>query len=208
MSDTPIEFFFDFNSPYGYIAAHKIDGIAAKHGRSVDWKPFLLGAVFKVMGAVPLPHVPMKGDYAKHDFARSARFHEVTYNPPTDFPFSPTAASRAVYWAKSQNPASASKMALALYSAALGGAQDISSPAAVVDIVAKAGFDGDAVAAGIQDPAIKEQLNTVTDDAISRNVFGSPFFMVDGEGFWGADRLDMVDKWLETHCPFSLIKNL
>jgi 2-hydroxychromene-2-carboxylate isomerase len=198
MSDTPIEFFFDFNSPYGYIAAHKIDGIAAKHGRSVDWKPFLLGAVFKVTGAVPLPHVPMKGDYAKHDFARSARFHEVTYNPPTDFPFSPTAASRAVYWAKSQNPASASKMALALYSAALGGAQDISSPAAVVDIAAKAGFDSDAVAAGIQDPAIKEQLKTVTDDAISRNVFGSPFFMVDGEGFWGADRLDMVDKWLET----------
>lgn len=198
MSDTPIEFFFDFNSPYGYIAAHKIDGIAAKHGRSVDWKPFLLGAVFKVTGAVPLPHVPMKGDYAKHDFARSARFHEVTYNPPADFPFSPVAASRAVYWAKSQNPADAGKMALALYTAALGEGQDISSPDAVVETAAKAGFDGDAVAAGIQDPAIKEQLKTVTDDAISRNVFGSPFFMIDGEGFWGADRLDMVDKWLET----------
>ena len=95
MSDAPVEFFYDFNSPYGYVAAHKIEAVAAKHGRTVDWKPFLLGAVFKVTGAVPLPHVPMKGDYARHDFARSARFHDVTYNPPADFPFSPVAASRA-----------------------------------------------------------------------------------------------------------------
>ncbi|MDA0785995.1 MAG: 2-hydroxychromene-2-carboxylate isomerase [Proteobacteria bacterium] len=196
MSDTPVEFFFDFNSPYGYIAAHKIEAIAAKHGRTVDWKPFLLGAVFKVTGAQPLPHVPMKGDYAKHDFARSARFHDVTYNPPADFPFSPVAASRAVYWAKGQGKAS--EMTLALYNAALGDAQDIAAPDAVVAIAAAAGFDGDALAAGLQDPAVKEQLKTVTDDAISREIFGSPFMVVDGEAFWGADRLDMVDRWLET----------
>ena len=55
MANSPVEFFFDFNSPYGYIAAHNIDDIAARHGRTVDWKPFLLGAVFKVTGAVPLP---------------------------------------------------------------------------------------------------------------------------------------------------------
>lgn len=196
MSDAPIEFFYDFNSPYGYIAAHKIGDLAAKHGRTVDWKPFLLGAVFKVTGAQPLPHVPMKGDYARHDFARSARFHDVTYNPPADFPFSPVAASRAVYWAKGQGKAA--EMTLALYNAALGDAQDIAAPDAVVAIAAKAGFDADAVAAGIQDPAIKEELKTVTDEAISREIFGSPFMVVDGEAFWGADRLDMVDRWLET----------
>jgi len=198
MANSPVEFFFDFNSPYGYIAAHKIDDIAAKHGRTVDWKPFLLGAVFKVTGAVPLPQVPMKGEYAHHDFARSARFHKVTYNPPADFPFSPTAASRAVYWAKAQDPARARDMGLALYNATLGEGGDISSPDAVAAAAGKAGFDSAAVAAGIQDPAIKEQLKTVTDEAISRNIFGSPFFVVDGEAFWGADRLDMVDKWLET----------
>jgi 2-hydroxychromene-2-carboxylate isomerase len=196
MSNAPIEFFFDFNSPYGYIAAHKIGDIAAKHGRTVDWRPFLLGAVFKVTGAQPLPHVPMKGDYAHHDFARSARFHDVTYNPPADFPFSPVAASRAVYWADGNGKAA--EMTLALYNAALGEGQDIAAPDAVVAIAAKAGFDADAVAAGIQDPAIKEQLKTVTDEAISREIFGSPFMVVDGEAFWGADRLDMVERWLET----------
>ena len=196
MSDAPVEFFYDFNSPYGYVAAHKIEAVAAKHGRTVDWKPFLLGAVFKVTGAVPLPHVPMKGDYARHDFARSARFHDVTYNPPADFPFSPVAASRAVYWAKADGKAG--EMTPALYNAALGEAQDIASPDAVVAIAAKAGFDGSALAAGLQDPAVKEELKTVTDEAISREIFGSPFMIVDGEGFWGADRFDMVERWLET----------
>jgi len=196
MSDAPIEFFFDFNSPYGYIAAHKIGEIAAAHDRSVDWKPFLLGAVFKVTGAQPLPLVPMKGEYARHDFARSARFHGVTYNPPESFPFSPTAASRAVYWAKRDGRAG--EMTLALYNAALGAGQDIAAPEAVVSVAAAAGFDGDAVAAGIQDPAIKEELKAVTDDAIAREIFGSPFTIVDGEAFWGADRLDMVERWLET----------
>ncbi|MBO6782370.1 MAG: 2-hydroxychromene-2-carboxylate isomerase [Alphaproteobacteria bacterium] len=198
MPDAPIEFFFDFNSPYGYIAAHKIDDLAAKHGRSVDWKPFLLGAVFKVTGSQPLPEVPMKGDYSRHDFARSARYHGVPFNPPADMPFSPVAASRAVYWAKAQDPAKGRDMALALYTACLAEGNEIASPDGVVAVAAKAGFDADAVAEGIQDPAVKEQLKIVTDDAISRNIFGSPFFVVDGEMFWGADRLDMVDKWLET----------
>jgi 2-hydroxychromene-2-carboxylate isomerase len=198
MSKAPVEFYFDFNSPYGYIAAHMIDDLAAKHGRSVDWKPFLLGAVFKVTGAVPLPHVPMKGDYSRHDFARSARFHKVAYNPPEDFPFSPTAASRAVYWAKAQDPARARDMGLALFTAALGEGKNISGPDAVVEIATAAGFDGAALATGLQDPAIKEKLMTETNEAIDRNVFGSPYFIVDGEGFWGCDRLNMVDRWLET----------
>lgn len=198
MSDAPIEFYFDFNSPYGYIAAHLIGDLAEKHGRAVDWKPFLLGAVFKVTGAVPLPHVPMKGDYARHDFARSARFHDVTYNPPEDFPFSPVAASRAVYWAKEQGNDKARDMTLALYNAALGEAKDIAAPDAVADVAAAAGFDRDAVLAGMQDPAIKERLKTETDAAIEREIFGSPFIIVDGEAFWGADRLDMVERWLET----------
>ncbi|MBI2225012.1 MAG: DsbA family protein, partial [Betaproteobacteria bacterium] len=70
----PIDFYFDYSSPYGYFAAMKIDDLAARHGRSVNWKPILLGAVFKVTGGKPLPSLPLKGDYAKRDMARSARF--------------------------------------------------------------------------------------------------------------------------------------
>ena len=67
-----IDFYFDYSSPYGYFAAMKIDDLAAKNGRSVNWKPILLGAVFKVTGGQPLPALPLKGPYALRDILRSA----------------------------------------------------------------------------------------------------------------------------------------
>ena len=72
---TPIDFYFDFSSPYGYLASHKIESLAGKYGRGVTWRPMLLGAAFKATGSGPLPSIPLKGDYAKRDFLRSARFH-------------------------------------------------------------------------------------------------------------------------------------
>ena len=70
----PIDFYFDFSSPYGYFASQKIEALAEKHGRTVDWHPMLLGVVFKQTGAAPLTEIPVKGPYSKRDFARSARF--------------------------------------------------------------------------------------------------------------------------------------
>ena len=64
----PIDFYFDFSSPYGYLASQKIEALAEKHGRTVDWHPMLLGVVFKQTGAAPLTEVPVKGPYSKHDF--------------------------------------------------------------------------------------------------------------------------------------------
>ena len=61
----PIDFYFDFSSPYGYLASTKIEEIAAKRGRSVTWRPVLLGAVFKITGGQPLPTVPLKGSYVQ-----------------------------------------------------------------------------------------------------------------------------------------------
>jgi len=75
----PIEFYFDFSSPFGYLASEKIDQLAAKHGREVMWRPFLLGAVFKITGGMPTMEVPIKGDYYKRDFPRSARYLGVAY---------------------------------------------------------------------------------------------------------------------------------
>ena len=98
----PIDFYFDFSSPYGYLASQKIEALAAKHGRTVDWHPMLLGVVFKQTGAAPLTEIPVKGPYSKHDFARSARFHGVEFNMPPVFPIPAQAPSRIVLWAKQQ----------------------------------------------------------------------------------------------------------
>lgn len=194
----PVEFYFDFSSPYGYIAAQRIDDIAAKHGRSVDWRPMLLGAVFKVAGTQPLTEYPLKGKYSTHDFQRSAREHGIAFNMPAKFPLPTQAAARGVCWMKQVLPDKAVPFIKAVYAAYFVEGKDISSPDLVADIAAGLGVDRGAFLQAIESPEIKTKLREITDDAIqNRGVFGSPFTFVDGEPFWGADRLDMVDRWLQ-----------
>ena len=191
-----IDFYFDFSSPYGYMAAQKIDALATQYDRTVDWRPMLLGVVFKQTGMAPLTQIPIKGDYSRRDFERSARFHGVPFRMPTVFPIASQAPSRIVLWAKAQDPALAAKATLALYRAYFVEGLDISSPDTAADVAGKAGFDRAAARACIDDPAIKEALKRSVDGAISAGVFGSPFIIVDGEPFWGLDRFDQVERWL------------
>src|SRR5512134_3771445 len=95
---SPIEFYFDFSSPYGYLASTRIDAIAARFGRETVWRPILLGAVFRVTGGKPLPMLPLKGDYAARDTARFARLWGVPFRLPGKFPIATQAAARAFYW--------------------------------------------------------------------------------------------------------------
>ena len=194
----PIEFYFDFSSPYGYLAAECIDAIAAKHGRDVAWYPYLMGAAMKVTGSSPVVNRPMLGEYTKHDMERSARRLEVPFAFPEPFPIATIAACRAVYWMERTDAAAAKALAQALYRAYFVVGRNISDPDVVADVAAETGADRDAVLAGIQEPAIKDRLKEVTGAAIERGVFGSPFFMVGDEPFWGHDRMDEVDAWLET----------
>ena len=194
-----IEFFFDFSSPYGYLAAQKIDALAAKYGRSVDWRPVLLGAIFKETGMAPLTMIPLKGDYSKRDFARSARFHGIAgFNMPSKFPIASQAPARIVLWLKARDPVLAVRVAKALFRAYFVDDIDISNPEAAVAIAAKEGIDTAEARAAIDDPAIKDALKREVGEAIARGVFGSPFVIVDGEPFWGLDRLDHVERWLAT----------
>ncbi len=193
-----IDFYFDFSSPYGYIASHRINAIAQKHGRGVNWRPYLLGAVFKVNGRRPLPEQPLVGDYARRDFARSARRHAIPLKIPERFPISGVNPSRAFYWLDERDPEQAKALARALYQAYFVDGRDISDPEQVADVAAVAGSEHSAVLAALQDPKVKERLKRETDAAIARGAFGSPFVFIDEEPFWGNDRLDEVDRWLET----------
>jgi 2-hydroxychromene-2-carboxylate isomerase len=195
---TPIDFYFDFSSPYGYLASTRVDALAAKYGREVNWKPILLGATFKITGGAPLPMVPMKGGYSIRDFVRSAGFYGIPYRQPTTFPVSTQAPARAFLWAHAQDPARAKALAAALYSAYFVDDINISNPADTVAIAARLGFDAAKVEAALNDPAVKDKLKSEVDASIQRNVFGSPYFVVDGEAFWGMDRMDQLEKWLET----------
>ncbi len=195
----PIDFYFDFSSPYGYLASQKIEALAAKHGRSVDWHPVLLGVVFRQTGTSPLTEVPLKGDYSRRDFERSARFHGLPkFTMPSRFPIPSQAPARIVLWQKALEPAAATRLVKEFFHAFFVDDIDISTPDNAVAVATKAGVDAAAARAAIDDPAIKETLKKEVDAAIARGVFGSPFVFVDGEPFWGLDRFDQVDKWLAT----------
>jgi len=194
----PIDFYFDFSSPYGYFASTKIDDLAAKHDRAVTWRPILLGAVFKITGQQPLTTIALKGSYAAHDLARSARLFKVPFRLPARFPISSTAPSRAFYWVGDKDPALAKKLAQALYHAYFAEDRDISNPEVTGNVAAKLGIGKEELTQALNEPAVKERLKTEVDAAIERGVFGSPYIVIDGEPFWGSDRLDQVEKWLQT----------
>ncbi|HZP93536.1 MAG TPA: 2-hydroxychromene-2-carboxylate isomerase [Burkholderiales bacterium] len=194
----PIEFYFDFSSPYGYFGATRISSIAAKHGRSVAWKPILLGAVFKVTGSGPLPSLPLKGDYARRDMERVARLWNVPYKLPSKFPIPSQAPSRIVYWLESNAPDKQEQAVLALYRAYFVEDRDVSSPETAAEVVGGIGIDRGAALAATQDPAMKDRLKSEVEIAIQKGVFGSPYVFVDGEPFWGSDRLEHVERWLAT----------
>jgi 2-hydroxychromene-2-carboxylate isomerase len=191
-----IEFYFDFTSPYGYLAAQKIEALAAKHGRTVDWRPYLLGAAFKVSGASPPMSMPLKGSYMRRDFERSARFHGVPYRQPSQFPVATVAACRAFYWLQQKNPAQAVALAKALYHAYFGDDLNISDAENVVKVAASVGCNAGEVRAALNDQAIKDRTKAAVDAAVAAGAFGSPYIVVDGEPFWGVDRFEQLERWL------------
>ena len=192
----PIEFYFDFSSPYGYLASEKIDEIAERFGREVRWHPILLGVVFKQTGGAPLTRLPLKGEYSLHDFSRSARFLDVPYTHPENFPLSTQQAARAYYWLHEQDGEKADAFVHTVYRAYFQTGRDISDLAVVLELAARHGADRATLSAALAGPELKQRLKAECDAALARGVFGSPYIVVDGEPFFGADRLPQIERWL------------
>ena len=193
-----IDFYYEFSSPYGYIAAELIEDLAAKYNRKVNWKPFLLGAVFKLEGTKSLVEYPMKGAYSNHDIERSARFYGLAYKWPEKFPIFTVNAARAVYWVKDADPSKDKDLSIAIYHAAFVEGKDIANLQVLAEAAASAGVDSDAMLEGIKTDVVKQRLKDQVAEGLERKVFGSPFFFIDGEAFWGVDRFSQMEKWLET----------
>ncbi len=191
-----IDFYFDFSSPYGYLAAEMIEELGQRCGRAVNWHPVLLGVVFKTTGGQPLTMAPMKGPYSERDMLRSAAFYGVPFAMPNPFPIATQNPARAALWMQQKHPAHAKKFTLELYRAFFRGNRDISQTEVIGDIAAGLGYSAAEVIAATQDETIKNQLKANVEAAIAKGVFGAPFFIVDGEQFWGADRMPMMEQWL------------
>ncbi len=193
----PIEFYFDFVSPYGYFAGHMIEPVAARHGREVRWHPILLGPAFKVTGVVPQFNMPMRREYFIDDCARYARFLGLPLILPGGLPKPALAPCRAFYWLGDRDPDLAVRFAKAVHHDCFADGHHDFTIEDTVRLAVGLGIDGEELAEAVQRPEVKERLKHEVAQSVSRGVFGSPFFIVDGQSFWGSDRIDMLDAWLE-----------
>jgi 2-hydroxychromene-2-carboxylate isomerase len=187
-----LEFFYDFVSPYSYLASTRVEEVARRAGAAFRFRPFLLGGVFKATGNRPPIEVDAKGRHMWVDLERWARRLGVPFARPPTFPAASLLALRAALAAEAQG--ALVPFTHATFRAHWGEGQDVSSPELVARIAASVGLDGPAIVAAA--PRFKEALARSTQEAVDRGAFGAPTFFVGGEMFVGNDRLEFVEEAL------------
>ena len=193
----PIRFFFDFTSTYSYIAMHKIDDLAARYGRTVDWVAVSLGHLFQAQGVTPPPMIPAKFKYLAVDFARSCEFADLPCKFPDPFPPDVKLARYMFFRLKARDEDLSHAFARDISEAVFGRGESVATAEEVA--AACAGLLGitpvEVEAAG-SDMAAKRAVIKAVETAKAAGMNGAPFIMCDDEPFWGADRLEHLERRL------------
>jgi 2-hydroxychromene-2-carboxylate isomerase len=191
-----IDFWYDYSSSYSYLAASRIEPLAKAADVTVQWRPFLLGPVFKVVGLdrSPAEVFPIKGRYSWRDMERQTlRLGLPKFKLPEPFPTNSLLAARtALVLTETDRPA----FSRAVYQAEFADGRQIGDPALIADVLRRLGHDAEAVLAATGKQATKDKLRAQTEEAVRLGMFGAPNFITeDGEMFWGNDRLEHALEW-------------
>ena len=192
---TTVEFFFDYSSPWTYLAFDRIEEFCEKNGAELIWKPFLVGGVFnKVNPSVYQRRenpVPPKDNYYRKDMNDWARYQGITLIKPSVFPVNSVKALRGAFVAIEEGKIS--EYSRGCFSAYWTNDKDISQEDVLQPIAESAGMDGEAFMAKITEESIKRKLFETTDEIIARQGFGSPTFFIDEDDmYFGNDRLELM----------------
>lgn len=194
--NAPIDFYFDFSSPYAYIASEWIDALAARHQRRVRWHAVLLGVTFQVAELKPPVAHPVKREYVLRDFERSARFEGLPFRLPEPFPVPTQNAARVFWWLSDTDAERAVPWARSCLRAGFTRGLDLSNVEVLKALATEFGLDADMAEAVWNDPVWKERLKHANEAAVAAGMFGAPYFVIDGEPFWGNDRKAQIERWL------------
>ncbi|HET7289908.1 MAG TPA: 2-hydroxychromene-2-carboxylate isomerase [Thermodesulfobacteriota bacterium] len=190
-----VEFYYDFSSPYTYIASTRIEKICEENGAELEWKPILLGGLFNDTGVKPAKEIENKFAYVKQDTQDSANRYGVEFHFPAVFPLNSVKTMRGAF-------AAAEKGKLTEYNHEMfrlywTEGRDLSKDNELRDAVAGIGIDPDWFMARIGEQEIKDKLRDETSKAAARGAFGAPTIFIGDKMFWGNDRLDFVDRHLK-----------
>ena len=193
-----VEFYFDVGSPASYLAWTQLTKIAAEAGREIEYRPILLGGVFQATGNRSPMEVPAKGQYLQDDLQRFARRYGVPFRHNPFFPINTLTLMRAALGLQMRHPERMVPYVDAVFRAIWVDVKNINDPLTVTQVLRQAGFDPEQLLALTSDPAVKDELKVVTQEAVARGVFGAPTFFVANQMYWGQDRLDFVKEALQT----------
>jgi 2-hydroxychromene-2-carboxylate isomerase len=191
---TPLDFYFDFISPYAYLGWTQIHEIANRHGREVRAIPVLFAAMLKHSGTLGPAEIPLKRIYIFKDTIRTARHVGVPFTAPPSHPFNPLLALRVATVEPSR------EVIDALYRAIWAGGGGVETEEAVASAL---GARGAELLAAANEPATKQKLRDATDAAIAAGVFGVPTMIADGELFWGVDSFPHLERFLAGRDPIT-----
>lgn len=191
MSKT-VEFFFDLGSPATYLAYTQLPKICEQTDSQLIYRPMLLGGVFKVTGNVSPITVPAKGRYMFQDLDRYAKRYGVLLKFNPNFPINTLMLMRAVTGMQLRHPERFQAFIDCLFHALWVEGRSLDDPATIAAVLTQKGFDPNEVLALTADEAVKTALKENTEEAVRRGVFGAPSMFVEGQLFFGQDRLDFV----------------
>jgi 2-hydroxychromene-2-carboxylate isomerase len=192
-----VEFYFDVGSPAAYLAWTQLPKIVREAGCEIEYRPFLLGGVFQATGNRSPMEVPAKGQYMQDDLQRFAKRYGVPFRHNPHFPINTLTLMRGALGLQMREPQRMVPYVDAVYRAIWVDGKNMNDPATVAAVLQQAGFDPEKLLALTQDPAVKDQLKVVTQEAVARGAFGAPTFFVGDQMFWGQDRLDFVKEALQ-----------
>lgn len=191
------EYYFVPQSPWAYLGHARLAALATKHGVHVEVKPCDIGKIFSLSGGLPLAkRAPQRQAYRLQELARwSAHLQIALQVQPKFFPVSGDAAARLIVAAQlAHGNATAMTLAGAIMRALWAEERNIADADTLSALANDCDLDGKMLLKTSETGAVQSQYDRYTDDAIAASVFGSPWYTVDGEGFWGQDRLDFVER--------------
>lgn len=201
MPGRSVVFYFDFLSPYAYIAATQVHAIGERTGAKVELVPVLFAAILDAHGQKGPAEIPAKRIFTFKDAYRKAhRFGLPPLVPPPHHPFNPLLALR-VASIPELTEAERARVVAELYAAVWRHGTGVETKEDVGRAVALAGLAPEQVLPRAESPDVKDRLKKNTAEAIGRNVFGVPTLWIDGEIFWGTDNLALAEDFLQSKDP-------